>query len=522
MGSYTSVLRRRFGYVLVIAVALTPLLYLLLTPPERYVSTAAVQTGNTLAAGVIGVTIPYEDPENRLATEVELFSSTPVAERAATTLRAQGWSEDAADLADMVTMTQRGLSALLDIQGTADTPERARALTAAFLDAYLAERRAVQRSDLEDVVAGLEAQRAEAEASLAALGDVSLAPPEVQRQAATLQSWADVLENRIQQARLRMTVDASGVNPVASASAAEPVEGLATPLRIAVALAAALLVAVGVALLLDAWGNPVRTRREAAELLGLPIVGELPRVGTSGYRPDRALADPRHPVAAAARGLRLRIGGLRDRRPATVLVTAPPATADDGVHAATALAAAYGRGGQQVALVLDPSHHGQTWARTLRAEGRPVPVGTLGLDATPTAHTGVWLVPAAGHGGVPGLLDLPSPQVALDELHEVFDVVVLVDVAPGVPDAVAVGDLADVTLVVVALERIPAARVEDLRRTLEDFGVGVHGVVLARAWQRRALSARRRQAGTGERAPDPARRPEPLPAAVADDPAVLP
>src|SRR5690554_5848347 len=114
MGSYTSVLRRRFGYVLVIAVALTPLLYLLLTPPERYVSTAAVQTGNTLAAGVIGVTIPYEDPENRLATEVELFSSTPVAERAATTLRAQGWSEDAADLADMVTMTQRGLSALLD------------------------------------------------------------------------------------------------------------------------------------------------------------------------------------------------------------------------------------------------------------------------------------------------------------------------------------------------------------------------------------------------------------------------
>jgi len=327
MGSYTSVLRRRFGYVLVIAVALTPLLYLLLTPPERYVSTAAVQTGNTLAAGVIGVTIPYEDPENRLATEVELFSSTPVAERAATTLRAQGWSEDAADLADMVTMTQRGLSALLDIQGTADTPERARALTAAFLDAYLAERRAVQRSDLEDVVAGLEAQRAEAEASLAALGDVSLAPPEVQRQAATLQSWADVLENRIQQARLRMTVDASGVTPVAGASAAEPVEGLATPLRIAVALAAALLVAVGVALLLDAWGNPVRTRREAAELLGLPIVGELPRVGTSGYRPDQALADPRHPVAAAARGLRLRIGGLRDRRPATVLVTAPPATA---------------------------------------------------------------------------------------------------------------------------------------------------------------------------------------------------
>lgn len=478
MGSYVSVLRRRIGVVVIIAVVLTPLLAWALTPDARYASTATVRTGETLAANAIGAYLPYEDPENRLATEVEVFGSAAVTERATTALHAAGWTESGGELAGLVSMTPRGLSALLDIRGTADTAERAEELTGAFLDAYLTERRAMQQAELEVVVAGLEAQRGEAQAALTALGDLTAATPDVAAEAAALQSRVQNLDARIQEAHLWASIDTTGVALVASASPGEAVAGLGTTLTLVLAAAAALLVGVGAVLLVDAWRNPVRTRREAQDLLGLPVVGELPRVA-GRYRPEDALLDPQHPVTGAARGLRLRLTGLHGDVPRSVLVTSLPGDADDALHAATALAAAYGRAGLQVAFVVDPRAHGQRWATALRPHAPAAQVGASGLTAVPTTLHGVWVVPATGRDGSAGVLDLASPREALAELTEVFGLVVLVDVAENVPDAAGVGHLVDVTLVVVGLERTRAGRLEELRRTLEGVGVVVDGVVLA-------------------------------------------
>lgn len=491
IGSYLSVLRRRAGAIAVLTALLTPLLYLALTAGgQKYESGAVIQTGSNIAANVVGLSVPYEAPESRLATEVEFFESDIVAERARESLAALGWTESRQELRDQVSISPRGVSPLLDVIGVHSDPERAQQLTDAFVNAYVSHRRDLQQNALQAVVADLEAQREAAAAELAALGDPDTASPAVAQEIASAQSWYDTLTGRLEEARLRTSVDTSGVALLSPASAPEPVEQIGPAIAGPIALLGALLAACGIALLVDVLRDPVRTRDEAQALLAVPALGELPQLGTRQHRRDAALSDPTHPAVAGARGVRLRLERLRDgRTPRTVLVVAAPSDGDDAVTIATSLAASWVGAGLRAAVVTDIGRHHAALTQLLKPTAELQPVAS-GLSARAT-NGGVWVVPATRDAqGHPGFLDHASPAAVLDELHRTFDIVVLVDSRSSALDAVSVSHLVDATVLVCALGRTPAKRFQQLVHTLADYGARVDGVVLTRPWWNRRADER--------------------------------
>ncbi|WP_432491933.1 hypothetical protein [Kineococcus gypseus] len=474
IGSYLSVLRRRALLVALVTALVAPLAFLALTAGGRsYQSVAVVQVGSRLAAGVVGLDTPYEDAETLLATEVQFFEGDRVAEAARTALAAEGWSGSAEELSAQVTATGRGLSNLMDVTGTASTPERARQLTDAFVTAYVQTRQDSQRDAVQAVVDDLEAQRDQAEAQLAAL-DSAPAGAAAERDRASAQSWYDSLTDQIERARLRLSVDTSGVALVSPASAAARTESTGAPLAALLSLAGALLVGCGAALVLDMLRDPVRTRAEAQELLAAPVLGVLGAPGAGAGVAGGA-------AAAAARGVRLRLEHLNGgTAPRTVAVTALPSDAADAVRVATSLAAAWGRTGLRVALIADPSAEAvRTAAGPLPPDGDGGEVGA-GLGAAQTSLPGVWLVPSTTSEARTGFSDHPSPDAVLSALRRSCDVVVLVDTRPEAPDTAAVASLVDAVLVVCALDVTPSKQVTALTRSLEQYGVRVDGVVLTR------------------------------------------
>ncbi|MCI2238414.1 hypothetical protein MO973_17745 [Paenibacillus sp. TRM 82003] len=498
--SYTSVLRRRAGLLLLVTAVVAPLLLAVLTLGSRsYTSTAVVQTGSGLAAGVTGLDTPYEAPETRLATEIEFFGSAEVGRRAQAALAAAGWEATVEELREHVAVTPRGSSSLLDVTGTADSPQRAQQVTSAFTDAYLTHRREVERDALTPIVGDLQSQIEAAEQELAAATAEGPGTPAGARAIAAAQSWYDSLTARLENARLRLAVDTSGVALLSSAGPGEATGGLATPFAVPVALLGGLLAGAAAALLVDVVRDPVRTREEARSLLAAPVLGEL----TGG---------PRGPVTASslrdgqgfttgARGLRLHLERLLGTAtPGTVVVVADPSDAGDALLTGAALAGEWRRAGLKVALVADPA------ADPAAGAAGPVRLGAGGDGSGGTRPTGgAWLLPASGAaGGPPGLLDHVAPSAALRALHDEHDVVVLVDATPDGAGAIAVGAGADATVVVCSPGRTPAGGVRRLGRRLRELGTTVDGVVLTR----RRRTGRRRpaapvQSGARETRPSP-------------------
>lgn len=478
MGSYLSTLRRRLGLIAVVTVLLAPLAFLALTTGGRsYESVAVVQVGSRLAAGVVGLETPYEDAETLLATETQFFESDAVAEGARADLAAAGWDESTDELLGRVVVTGRGVSNLMDVAGTDPDPQRARELTDAFVASYLALRQDGQRAAVQGVVDELEAQRADAEAELAALDgtDTSAA---AQRERAAAQSWYDSVTDQIERARLRLSVDTSGVVLVSAAGPAESSAAIPTPLAAALSLAGALLLALATALVLDLLRDPVRTRAEAQDLLSAPVLGVL---GEGGGSDPHGLGTSGGPTGAAARGARLRLEQLTGgTAPRAVAVTAPPTEAADAVRVGTALAAAWGRAGLRVVLVADAG------AETLRSVvvSGPGDLGA-GIGAFHTSLPGVWLVPAVSAPDLgTGLADHAAPDTVFSALRRAADVVVLVDTRPEVPETAAVAPQLDVVTVVGVLDATPSRRLTDLARSLEEYGITVDGVLLTRRRRR--------------------------------------
>jgi capsular polysaccharide biosynthesis protein len=492
IGSYLSVLRRRAVVIVLLAALLAPLMHMVLTSGEQtYQSGAVVQTGSNVAASAVGLSMPYEAPEIRLATEIDFFESDVVAERAWQVLSAQGWTESRQELDDRVTATPRGVSPQIDIVGIDSTAERAQQLTEAFANAYVAHRQETQRAVVQGVVEELQAQAVQAEADLVALGDPDLAPASARPAIDAARSWHDQVTNRIEEARLRLSLNPSGVVLLSPASPGEAVETIGTTTAALVALLGAFLAACGAALLLDVLRDPVRTREEAQNLLAVPALGELPQSGTGRRATRGALTDPAHPTMVGARGVRLRVERVLDgSAPRTALVVAAPSDASDAVTVAVALAASWHRAGLRAAVVADVDQHQGRLAQLLQPSDKTQTVD-LGLTARATA-SGVWLVPATRDAnGHPGFLDQPSPAATLSGLHRAFDVVILVDSRSSALDAVAVSHLSDIMLVVCALGRTPAKRVKELIHTLDDYGAKVDGLVFTRPWWHR----RRRRGG---------------------------
>lgn len=462
---YLSILRRRGWLVALGTAILMPLIFLALTAgPALYTSQAVVQVASgSVTDGVITDGRSYEEPERRIATELEILTGRAVADEAAERLRAQGWTSDLAEIRSAVTATPRGGASAIEVMGTDADPQRAQQLTTAFVDAYMEYRRDQFRAEAERVQADLR-QR------LAAAGT-----------ARDSQARYDTLAEWLEGVTLRLNVDTSGLRLISPPSVSEePERAVSVPVAAVASFVGALALGCGLALALDLVRDNIRSREEAETLLPTPTLVEMPRLRGGAEAWLAALSDPADPTSAAARGLRLRLGGaLTAENGAGVMVAGLPGDARDTLTVAAALAAACGRSASLVLLVSDAPEEA---AETLTAHGRTGSVVTVdgAPDARPTALPGVWHVPATTtSSGSPGVLDMQEPARTMESYAQSFDVVVIaMPPAADEGEVVAVGQLVDAAVVVGTLGRTPTKRLRRLVSVLQAGGVPINGLTL--------------------------------------------
>lgn len=458
---YLAILRQRFWLILGVAALFAPLIFLALTFGEKtYSSTAVIQVGTgDVAEDLVETSGGYEEPERRIATELEVLTGRQVAESAAARLREDGVAISVDDLVGRVTASPRGQASAIEVVGTATEPELAQLMTRAYIDSYIDYRRDVNRDELERVRSDLQKRLA----ATAAAGDS-------QRRYDTLAEWLEGVT-------LRLSVDTSGVKLISPASLPEePTAGTSPVVAGVVAVLGALLLGCAEALLIDLVRGSVRTREDAEALVPAPSLVEMPRVRGDSSQWAAAISDPSHPTTAAARGLRLRLGSAGTSGDARrIMVVGTEQDGVDTLTVASALAATYGRANLQVLLVAD-GVRGADVEELLDADEEGLLNGEVPLSST--VLPGVWVAPATAVAGMPGVLDALNPADVLESSRS-FDVVVL-SMPPTVDDAeaVAVGHLAQAIVVVCALGRTPAKRLRRLVASLERNGSIVSGLAL--------------------------------------------
>ncbi len=464
-GSYLFILRRRALNIVVLMLPLVPLAFLYLTSlPPVYESRATLEVGTgSLSEDLLGVSRPYEEPVRRVASIADVVTSRPVRAIAYSYLRDQGQEPD------RVTARPRRASNYIDITATGSTPGDAAAVTNAHLIAFFEHRRLEQESELEKLEEGLvERLRAAQRQVAAATADAGEAGSPEQ---AAAQETLDTTTRLLQTVRLRQEVPPTGVDVLAGASSpARPSNELSPILAMLLSLVGVFFVACGLTLLLELIRDAVRTRDEVERLTEAPVLGEIVREG------QRRNGSGSQALGASGRLLRLgltaRSGGAL---PPSVLVASLATDVADGFLAAVALAEGCAGSGQRVLLIADvpagTSFRPAYPIAAQRAEGRAA------LDPVALQdHDFAWC-PATSTEGRQGLLDVPVPQQAMDEISAAFDVVIL---APGTPglDPTDVAYLTAAIVVVCAIGRTYGRRFARFLEVLEREVGPVRGIIL--------------------------------------------
>ena len=299
------------------------------------------------------------------------------------------------------------------------------------------------------------------------------------------------------------------LQPATSASQQDAsVVGLTRGKSLVLGAIVSVLLAFGVAIMLDRSDSRLHTKDQAERQFGLPVLAEVPllsirtrhRAAVFGYQNDNR-------VAEAYRSLRTALLLFRDRLPLEVeaaelsgrmkgassvrtngsrqviLVTSPEA-GDGKSSTAANLAMAYAEAGQSVLLV-----NWDLWrpipARVFDAEDAPgvsefLEAGNASLVhfVQSTSVPGLHLVPAGKLGHQPGA-QLDSELRLLEEARSLADVVII-DTAPLLGASVTreLVTMADVVVLASRAGRTTSPAAERTSELLERLGAPTLGVVL--------------------------------------------
>ncbi|MCX4530346.1 Wzz/FepE/Etk N-terminal domain-containing protein [Streptomyces sp. NBC_00841] len=269
------ILRRRWRLLAVLTVVGALVGYgasVLLFPP-RYTASASVL-------------LPGQWEERELLTQVDIATSSSVADRAAATLGWQGVS--GADLRDRVS-AKAADGNIIKISGTADTPERAQQLSDRMAQQFVSyAARIAGGSTDSDAASGTEALRKQVAETNRRITDLAnAADPGQTVESVQTRTELEKLRTSLQEAMNKLDqVDpaATKVNMVVMGPAARPT-GEAPPTRMQLIVAGALLfflVAVIGHLTASRMNRRLRTEPEIAAALGSALLGT---VDVPGERP---------------------------------------------------------------------------------------------------------------------------------------------------------------------------------------------------------------------------------------------
>jgi len=482
---YLEILRRRRWVIIESAVAITAIVVLVsLLQPTEYTAKArvmAVSQSPSLSV-VVGTNVDLSKPDERELATLASFVVTPeIAKRVDEEL---GWRDSPSALLADTTAEADPNADVIVISAQRSDPEQAAQLANAFAGQFVQWRKEDQQGSFDEAIDLVE-QR---------IGRT--APGSAERKALT--------DQRSQLEVYRALV--TGGLTIGETAEAPDSPSSPKPFRDgALALAAGLVLGIGLAFMRESLDVKLHSADEIAERTTLPVIAAIPELRKGEKSADRltVLHDPRGPIAEAYRFLRTNLEFVDIDRDARVIMVTSPLPEQGKSTTIANLALAFVRAGKSVTLVEGdlrrPSLHrffhindtrgvtsvvaGTTSLedalQVLTFRDQSAPVTTLAdiaaqVDAhteKADAHTGSDLVlrvlPSGALPPNPGEI-VGSRQLAtiLRKLRDTCDYV-LVDAPPmfAVGDATALAASVDGVIVIVRLGQTTADTVKDV----EDF-----------------------------------------------------
>lgn len=303
-----------------------------------------------------------------------------------------------------------------------------------------------------------------------------------------LKKLVEQLDGRIKE--LNVTEDVGAMNINVLETAGKPVLPI-KPRKVQIAgmsVAIGVLLGIGLAMLRSWTDRRVTSADEVSGILGVPVVGTLPRTKKKASAEDQGidvLDDPSSSTAEAYRGIRTTLGfSLRGLRAKTVLVTSP--LPQDGKSTfASNLAFSMAQAGQRV-LIVDADLR-QPRQHSILSMDNSVGLANVLAGEVPLAKAiqpfdsrAVHVLPA-GRTGEHSYEMLNSTRMAdvLRELAELYDFI-LIDSPPlmSVTDPLVLAAICDVTVLVVRAGWSDRRAAELAREGLLSVGARVVGAVV--------------------------------------------
>ncbi|QBI55815.1 Wzz/FepE/Etk N-terminal domain-containing protein [Streptomonospora litoralis] len=507
----TAALRRRWPIVAAgTAAGLLLAVAALVVLPQTYVSTTAVHVRPSGIPEITGELSGRTNGEVNLDTEAQIVQSAEVAAAAAERLGA-----DAApvELRRDVEVSVPPNSSVLNIAFPAGSPRDAQRGSAAFARAYLEYRAAQVDRQLGDTLSALESEADSRRAELGELSEGGGAADGGRARITAVQNEITELNKAIHPLRaLRASIVPAQI--ITPAGTPEEAASPMPPLWLAGGGVLGLALGTAAAFAADRRGHRLRSGRDTARAVGLPVLLEVAR---SAGPADAGSGRPAQRANQAALGLSASLGrpsadsAGAGKSGAVVLVPAVSRGASAG-PAATALAAALARIGADVLLV----HADPAQAAPDGACGAGLGDALLGgadpaqLERRDAAAPGLRILDYGGADAA-DVLQRPAMAQLIRRLRSSADIVV-VATAPTAEraDACALARGADAVVPVVELGRTRTSALHEALAAFADLGVPAPGTVATAPGRAERRRAQRRQAA--EHAPLTAEQPTEDPA----------
>lgn len=468
------VLRRRaIPILLTVVIVVGAAVTLSLLQPNRYTASSSILfRSQSLAQELPGSSAPSFDPTTQAATNLELVSLERVATRTAHQL---GHGFTPKEISNSVDVAAKGASTVIDVKATWRNPQTAARIATTFAQQFVHFQADAERARIgaaqKRLQLTLDRESASAAPNQARINTIQANLDDLQVLKGVSSGEAQVIQ--------RADVPTSPSSP--------------RPLRnAAIGLFAGLLLGIALAIALEQLDRRVRSSEEFEELLGVPLLAQIPK--SDGFISGATTPIPAPPLEAEFFGILNTTIQRMDHGNgvSSVLVTSPTAELGKTTIALNLALAAARAGTGVLFLELDlrrpivAERLGISSERNLvgaLSEGLPltevvqsisVPVSDAGEEAATLD-----VVVAGPHSrDAPRLIESMGMERLIDEAEEAYELVI-VDAPPAglISDAVALLSLIETAIVVCRVGTTTREQVLWLRSQFEQLNESVLGVI---------------------------------------------